>query len=61
MNRPKINFKFTGGIDGGRGWKGDIKPCNYQLKNSSKQAGNPGLTAGNPWNLPPMNCITHRR
>jgi UDP-glucose 4-epimerase len=29
MRVPKIRFKFTGGVDGGRGWKGDVK--NMQL------------------------------
>jgi len=25
MKTPKIKNKFTGGVDGGRGWKGDVK------------------------------------
>jgi len=25
MNTPNIRYKFTGGVDGGRGWKGDVK------------------------------------
>jgi UDP-glucose 4-epimerase len=25
MNTPRIEYKFTGGVDGGRGWKGDVK------------------------------------
>lgn len=25
MNVPHIKHKFTGGVDGGRGWKGDVK------------------------------------
>ena len=29
MGCPKIRFRFTGGVDGGRGWKGDVK--NMQL------------------------------
>jgi UDP-glucose 4-epimerase len=29
MNSTKIKYNFTGGIDGGRGWKGDVK--NMQL------------------------------
>jgi UDP-glucose 4-epimerase len=29
MGCPKIRFKLTGGVDGGRGWKGDVK--NMQL------------------------------
>ncbi len=25
MNLKNVRFKFTGGVDGGRGWKGDVK------------------------------------
>jgi UDP-glucose 4-epimerase len=25
MNLQKVRFKFTGGVDGGRGWRGDVK------------------------------------
>lgn len=29
---PKIRFKFTGGVDGGRGWKGDVKVMQLSIK-----------------------------
>ena len=29
MGCPRIRYRFTGGVDGGRGWKGDVK--NMQL------------------------------
>jgi UDP-glucose 4-epimerase len=29
MRLKNVKFKFTGGVDGGRGWKGDVK--NMQL------------------------------
>ena len=25
MELKDVSFKFTGGVDGGRGWKGDVK------------------------------------
>jgi UDP-glucose 4-epimerase len=25
MGRQNVEFKFVGGVDGGRGWKGDVK------------------------------------
>ena len=25
MKLKDVKFKFTGGVDGGRGWKGDVK------------------------------------
>lgn len=47
-NHPEIEFKFTGGVDGGRGWKGDVKTMQLSItkllstgwkpKYSSKQA-----------------------
>ena len=27
MKLKNVKFKFTGGVDGGRGWKGDVKTC----------------------------------
>jgi UDP-glucose 4-epimerase len=48
MNTPYIKYKFTGGTDGGRGWKGDVKTMQLSIdkllktgwkpKHSSKQA-----------------------
>jgi UDP-glucose 4-epimerase len=47
-NTPNIKYKFTGGVDGGRGWKGDVKTMQLSInkllktgwkpKHSSKQA-----------------------
>jgi UDP-glucose 4-epimerase len=48
MNVPNIEYRFTGGVDGGRGWKGDVKvmqlsvekllQTGWKPKYSSKQA-----------------------
>ena len=32
MGCPKIRFRFTGGVDGGRGWKGDVKNMQLSIK-----------------------------
>jgi UDP-glucose 4-epimerase len=32
MDVPKIRFRFTGGVDGGRGWKGDVKKMRLSIK-----------------------------
>jgi UDP-glucose 4-epimerase len=32
MACPKIRFRFTGGVDGGRGWKGDVKNMQLSIK-----------------------------
>jgi UDP-glucose 4-epimerase len=31
MNTPDIKHKFTGGVDGGRGWKGDVKTMQLSI------------------------------
>lgn len=31
MDKPNIKYAFTGGIDGGRGWKGDVKHMNLSI------------------------------
>jgi UDP-glucose 4-epimerase len=31
MNRPRIALRFTGGVDGGRGWKGDVKTMQLSI------------------------------
>jgi len=48
MNTPSIKYKFTGGVNGGRGWKGDVKTMQLSIdkllrtgwkpRHSSKQA-----------------------
>lgn len=31
MNVPNIKYRFTGGVDGGRGWKGDVKTMQLSI------------------------------
>jgi UDP-glucose 4-epimerase len=31
MNTPNIEYKYTGGVDGGRGWKGDVKTMQLNI------------------------------
>jgi UDP-glucose 4-epimerase len=48
MRLKNVQFKFTGGVDGGRGWKGDvknmlldiskIKTLGWKPKHNTKQA-----------------------
>ena len=48
MNVPGIRLRFTGGVDGGRGWKGDVKTMllstdklsgtGWKVKHTSEQA-----------------------
>jgi UDP-glucose 4-epimerase len=32
MGFPEIRYRFTGGVDGGRGWKGDVKTMQLSIK-----------------------------
>lgn len=32
MHRPNIRYAFTGGVDGGRGWKGDVKTMQLDIR-----------------------------
>jgi len=32
MRRPDIRYVFTGGVDGGRGWKGDVKTMQLDIQ-----------------------------
>lgn len=41
MNRPKIKFKYTGGVDGGRGWKGDVKIMQLSIEKILKTGWKP--------------------
>jgi UDP-glucose 4-epimerase len=36
MNVPRIELRFTGGVDGGRGWKGDVKTMNLSTEKLQK-------------------------
>jgi UDP-glucose 4-epimerase len=35
MGLKNVKFTYAGGVDGGRGWKGDVKTCSsMQLKSN---------------------------
>jgi UDP-glucose 4-epimerase len=41
MHLPNVNFSFTGGVDGGRGWKGDVKTMHLSTEKLSKTGWKP--------------------
>jgi UDP-glucose 4-epimerase len=45
METPNIKFKFTGGIDGGRGWKGDVKKMQLSINKLLKTGWKPKYTS----------------
>jgi hypothetical protein len=45
MKLKNVKFKFTGGIDGGRGWKGDVKNMLLDMARSNPKNENPNFTA----------------
>lgn len=45
MNTPNIKLNFTGGIDGGRGWKGDVKTMQLSINKLTKTGWKPTYTS----------------
>jgi UDP-glucose 4-epimerase len=45
MKTPNIKFKFTGGVDGGRGWKGDVKKMQLSIDRLLKTGWKPRYTS----------------
>jgi len=45
MNTPNIEYKFTGGVDGGRGWKGDVKTMQLSIEKLAKTGWKPNHTS----------------
>lgn len=45
MKTPNIKFKFTGGVDGGRGWKGDVKTMQLSINRLLKTGWKPKYTS----------------
>jgi UDP-glucose 4-epimerase len=41
MKLPNVQFMFTGGVDGGRGWLGDVKIMNLSIKKLRKAGWEP--------------------
>jgi len=45
MNIRNVKFSFTGGVNGGRGWKGDIKNMHLSIKKLTKTGWKPKYTS----------------
>jgi len=45
MNVPNIKYKFTGGVDGGRGWKGDVKKMQLSIEKLRQTGWRPRYTS----------------
>jgi len=45
MNTPRVKFKFTGGVNGGRGWKGDVKTMQLSIDKLVKTGWKPAYTS----------------
>jgi UDP-glucose 4-epimerase len=41
MNLQNVKFHFTGGVDGGRGWKGDVKNMHLSIEKLTKTGWKP--------------------
>jgi len=45
MNAPRIKFRFIGGVDGGRGWKGGVKIMQLSIKKLLQTGWKPNFTS----------------
>lgn len=45
MRQPNIAVKFTGGVDGGRGWKGDVKTMQLSISRLVQTGWKPKYTS----------------
>ena len=45
MNVPDVKLVFTGGVDGGRGWKGDVKTMQLSIEKLVKTGWKPHYTS----------------
>jgi UDP-glucose 4-epimerase len=45
MNASSIEYKFTGGVDDGRGWKGDVKIMGARIDKLLRTGWKPGLSS----------------
>ena len=44
MKLKDVGYKFTGGVDGGRGWKGDVKKMRLDIKAMKSHGWSPNYT-----------------
>ena len=45
MGLQGLRFRFTGGVDGGRGWKGDVKTMHLSVERLMGLGWKPTLTS----------------
>jgi len=45
ISTPNIKYKFTGGVDGGRGWKGDVKTMQLSINKLLQTGWKPKYTS----------------
>jgi UDP-glucose 4-epimerase len=45
MGKPSIEFDFTGGVEGGRGWRGDVKVMQLSIDKLAKTGWKPELSS----------------
>jgi len=61
MHLPNVNFSFTGGVDGGRGWKGDIKTMHLSIEKLAKTGWKPKYTSEQAIRLASQSLIREYR
>jgi len=59
MSKPNINYTFTGGVEGGRGWKGDVKTMQLSINKLLQTGWKPKYTSKQAIKLAAKALITH--
>jgi UDP-glucose 4-epimerase len=59
MSKPNIKYTFTGGVDGGRGWKGDVKTMQLSINKLLQTGWKPKYTSKQAVRLAAKALITH--
>lgn len=61
IGRPNIKYKFTGGVNGGRGWKGDVKTMLLSIEKLRKTGWKPKYTSREAVKLATKASLQERR
>ena len=60
MDTPNIKYKFTGGVDGGRGWKGDVKTMQLSINKLLQTGWKPKYTSKQAVRLAAKNLVKEK-
>jgi UDP-glucose 4-epimerase len=57
MKKPSIRYAYTGGVDGGRGWKGDVKTMQLSIRSLRQTGWKPKYSSSEAVRMAAVNLI----